>query len=73
MTRPLHQCSTCASFVERECMNLVAFVVPGPAAQFRPPRPDDVCDDYEAEPDRLTDRLMQRLKTRQTENRRKNP
>ncbi len=61
MNHPLHQCSTCTSFVGRECMNLVAFVMPGPGAELRPPRPDDVCDDYEAEPDLLTARLMHRL------------
>lgn len=63
MTYHVHRCGTCVSFVGREYMNFVAFVIPGPVAELRP---DDVCGDHEAEPDLLTFRLMQRLSTGQT-------
>ena len=57
----LHRCDTCVSYIDRECFNAVAFVLDGHPDELRPPQPDDVCDDYLAEPDLLTDRLMKNL------------
>ncbi|MDP3521400.1 MAG: hypothetical protein Q8S02_12345 [Hydrogenophaga sp.] len=60
-TQPLHQCATCAAFLDGECINLVSVTEHGVDDQPRGPRADDVCDDYEAEPDLLTSRLMRNL------------
>lgn len=59
--KSLHRCDTCVSYIDHECHNLVAFVVEGFPSETRPPKLDDVCDDYFAEPDLLTDRLMKNL------------
>lgn len=52
----LHRCDTCVSYIGHECLNAVAFVVDG--------HPDDLCTDYSAEPDLLTDRLIKILTSR---------
>lgn len=59
--KPLHRCDNCLSYIDHECHNMVAFVVDGHPDELRAPQPDDVCDDYLAEPDLLTDRLMKNL------------
>ena len=60
----LHRCDTCVSHIGHECLNAVAFVVDGHPNELRAPLPDDLCTDYSAEPDLLTDRLTKILTSR---------
>lgn len=56
----LHNCSTCNWFSDSECLNLCSFR-DLKTNQIRRPRPDDLCDEYEANPEKLTARLMRVL------------